>query len=97
MIVIKNAVVVTRHQGLVEYLKEINLIDGTATIVSHATAETVERKNVVGVLPHSLSCKAISFTEVPLNLPPEMRGVELTVDDMRKYAGEPVTYRVAIV
>lgn len=36
-----------------------------------------------------------SFTEVPLDLPPELRGKELTLEAMRQYAGDPVTYKVA--
>lgn len=91
---IKNAIVVTRHAGLTEYLRQENIIDDTATVVSHATAEVVTAADVIGVLPHSLSCLTASFTEVPLNLPAEMRGVELTADDVRQYALEPATYSV---
>ena len=94
---IENAVVITRHAGLVEYLKDIKLIDDKATAISHATADDVAAQNVIGVLPHSLSVHAQTFTEVPLvNLPAEMRGQELTADDVRKYAGKPVTYTVDI-
>lgn len=94
---ISNAVVVTRHAGLIEYLREINLIDDTATIISHATEDNVAGKEVVGVLPHSLSCKCLSFTEVPLLIPSELRGCELTLADMRKYAKPPIMYRVVVV
>ena len=34
---IKNAVVVTRHAGLVDYLKSQGIIDDTATIIEHAS------------------------------------------------------------
>lgn len=91
---IQNAVVVTRHKSLIEYLKEIELIDDSATIISHATAENISGKEVVGVLPHSLSCQCISFTEVPLDLPADKRGQELSIDDLRQFAGKPVMYRV---
>lgn len=92
---IENAVVITRHAGLVEYLKDIKLIDDTATVISHATKDDVAGKNVIGVLPHSLSVHAQTFTEVPMvNLPASMRGQELTADDLRDHAGDPVTYRV---
>lgn len=93
---IKNAVVITRHSGLVEYLRDIRLIDDTAIIIKHAAVEDIADKDVVGVLPHSLSVMTNTFTEVPLvNLPSELRGQELTADDMRNYAGEPVTYCVS--
>lgn len=95
---ILNAVVITRHAGLVEYLKDIKLIDDTATVISHATADDIIGKNVIGVLPHSLSVLAATFTEVPLvNLPASMRGQELTADDLRDYAGDPVTYEVSML
>ena len=90
----KITTIITRHPGLVEYLKEIGLADATTTVLAHATPENVRGKHVCGVLPHSLSCLAESFTEVPLTLPPELRGMELTLEQVRQYAGDPVTYRV---
>lgn len=86
--------VVTRHPGLVEYLQEIGLANESVQVVSHASPEVVSGRHVCGVLPHSLSCLRASFTEVPLNLPPELRGVELTLEQVRAYAGSPVTYEV---
>lgn len=87
-------VVVTRHAGLVQYLIEEGVVAASVEVVSHTSPEVVRGKNVLGVLPHSLSCLCESFTEVPLNLPAELRGKELTVEEVRQYAGEPVTYRV---
>ena len=86
--------VVTRHPSLVEYLREIGLADAETVVVAHATPDVVKGKNVCGVLPHSLSCLCETFTEVPLNLPQELRGAELTVEAVRQFAGAPVTYRV---
>lgn len=89
--------IVTRHQGLVEYLTEIGLADSTTEVVSHASPDAVAGKNVCGVLPHSLSCLCESFTEIPLVLPADLRGKELTCEDVRQYAGQPVTYKVVRV
>jgi len=66
-------------------------------VVGHASPEAVKGRDVWGVLPHKLSCLTTSFTEVPLNLPPELRGVELTKEQVRQYAGDPVTYNVTRV
>jgi len=91
----KIQLVVTRHPGLVEYLSEIGLADlDEIEVVTHATPEVVRGKRVCGVLPHSLSCLCETFTEVPLTLPPELRGKELTVEEVRQFAGPPRTYRV---
>ena len=90
----KIELIVTRHPGLVEYLREIGLADAETVVVAHATPGVVMGKRVCGVLPHSLSCLCDTFTEVPLSLPQELRGAELTVEQVRQYAGPPVTYLV---
>lgn len=89
--------IVTRHPGLVEYLQEIGLADSTTEVISHASPEAVDGKHVCGVLPHSLSCLTASFTEVPLILPAELRGVELSLEQVRQYAKPAVTYRVQVM
>jgi len=87
--------VVTRHPGLVEYLIEIGLANQSTEVISHASPEAVTGKHVCGVLPHSLSCLCASFTEIPLNLPQHLRGVELPKHLIHEYAGIPVTYKVS--
>ena len=87
-------VVVTRHPALVAYLVEVGLVQEGVKVVTHATEDAVRRKHVIGVLPLRLAALAASITEVPLVLPPDLRGVELTLDQIRKYAGETATYAV---
>ena len=88
-------IVVTRHESLIEYLKEIKVIqDGDFQLISHATLEDVEGKDIIGVLPISLASHANTITEIPLNVPMELRGQELTLDQVREFAGAPVTYKV---
>lgn len=94
MQVIKNALVVTRHRNLTTYLESIGLIDDTAIVIEHASVEDIKDKDVVGVLPHSLSCLTNSFTELPLMIPPELRGQELSIEDLKAYASEPKCYKV---
>ena len=93
---IKNALVVTRHPNLTAYLKSIGLIDDTAIVIEHASVEDIEGKDVVGVLPHSLSCLTNSFTELPLMIPPELRGQELSIEDLKAYASDPKCYKVQL-
>ena len=88
--------IVTRHPGLVEYLREIGLATPETVVISHSSPEEVAGKRVCGVLPHSLSCLCETFTEVPMALPAELRGAELSVEDVRKYSSAPVTYRVKV-
>lgn len=89
--------IVTRHPGLVTYLREVGMADEETIIVAHATPDVVRGKRVCGVLPHSLSCLCDTFTEVPLDLPQELRGTELTVEQVRQFARPAVTYRVEVL
>lgn len=89
-----NTVIVTRHQGLVDYLIAEAIVPADAHVIAHATPEDLRDKHVVGVLPHNLSCLCASYTEIPLQLTPEMRGRELSEEEVREVAGEPATYKV---
>jgi len=92
----KITVVVTRHPALVAYLQKLGLVDESVQVLDHVSdPEILKGKNVCGVLPHNLSCLCETFTEIPLlNLPPELRGKEMSIEIMEKYAGNPVTYVV---
>lgn len=79
----KDALIVTRHAGLVEVLRADFGVEGR--VISHATPEAIRGKRVVGVLPLHLAAEAASVTEVVLDLPADKRGVELTADEVRLY------------
>lgn len=89
-------VVVTRHPALITYLVEVGLVQEGVEVVSHADEVAVHGKHVIGVLPLRLAALAASITEIPMILPPELRGVELTLDQIREHAGEPSTYVVRL-
>jgi len=89
--------IVTRHPALVELLRERGLLNGESRVIAHATPEEVAGQHVIGVLPLHLAALAASITEVPLSLPAEMRGRELTLEELRQYAGEPTTYVVEVL
>lgn len=88
----ENTIIITRHKGLVEYLKEKGLVNGNFDVIEHASIETVKGRHVIGVLPNHLAVHAKSLTEIPLNIPAELRGKELTAEQVREFAGEPATY-----
>jgi hypothetical protein len=90
-------VVVTRHKALVDYLVEVGLIQPDAEVLASVTADQIRGKHVVGVLPLHLAAEADLVTVVPLDLPAELRGVELSLDQVRQYAGPPSTFKVAAV
>ena len=89
-------VLVTRHPGLQEYLKAIGAINEDTTVLCHCTVDQIRGQNVIGVLPLHLAVECASITEYPLNIPFELRGTEISAEDMPKYVGKPVTYKVLI-
>ena len=88
------SIVVTRHKNLVTFLKEKGIIENSTRVIEHAKSEDVQGKHVIGVLPLRLAALAASVTEVPLDLPVELRGKELSLKEIRKYAGKSIKYSV---
>ena len=86
-----NTVIITRHPALVEYLAEKG-IHGIP--ITHATPEDVTDKYTYGVLPLFLSKLTKLHTEVALNIPAEMRGKELTLEQIHEYATGMHTYDI---
>jgi hypothetical protein len=91
----RKTVIVTRHPAYVEYLIQIGLIGSEAEVIPHATPADV-RGNIVitSGLPFPLAALAHSVVIVPLWLPPELRGVELSVEEVAAHAKEPKHYVV---
>jgi len=90
----RESIVVTRHPALVQYLIELGLVPEGTPVVAHATAGDVKGKDVYGVLPLRLAVHARRVVEVPLDIPAELRGKELSLEQVKKYAGEPRAYVV---
>ena len=92
-------VIVTRHPALIELLKEMKNFDvSDAKVLTHIEdSSIIEGKIVCGVLPHSLSCLCDKFIEIPLKIPSDLRGKELSLDQMRQYGSNPVIYRVKLL
>jgi len=91
-------IVVTRHRGLVVWLEKNGYIPPNTKVLDHAIREDIEGEDVIGVLPISLAVYAKTYTEVPLWIPPSLRGVDLSADQVEKYqVGEPVTYKITKV
>lgn len=85
--------VVTRHSGLVDYLREQGYpIDEVKTHVQ--SAEEIQGRDVVGVLPPHLAAEANSVTTVNLRLAREDFGRELSLEEVRDRLISVETYRV---
>ena len=95
LIIRKKQPVITRHKALLAYLLDKDIIkEGKYKWIEHADYKDVEGQDVIGVLPLQLASYAKSVTEVPLKLTPEMRGKELTFEEVEKIAEKPVQYIV---
>ena len=90
-----STVVVTRHPALVDYLREIGILPDGARIITHASPDDVRDRHVIGILPLHLATLALTVTEIPLAVPPEARGRELSLDEMRRWSGAPVVYVIS--
>jgi len=63
--------------------------------VAHVTdPEQIRGLHVIGPVPLHLAAEAESVVHIPLDIPPELRGVELTLEQVRQFAGPPVEYTV---
>jgi len=88
-------IIVSRHKALVEYLQERRLVGKDVKVISRVEdVSEIEGMIVVGVLPLHLAAHCKEVWEVPLNLPLELRGVELGIEDIRKYAEPIQAYQV---
>jgi len=87
-------VVVTRHANLVAYLVERGIVTGDVVVLSHVTVADVTGCHVVGILPFHLAVHAASVTVLDLDIPAALRGVELSVEQLRQFGGNVNVYRV---
>jgi putative CRISPR-associated protein (TIGR02620 family) len=87
-------IVVTRHKALVDFLIETGMVTAETPVLSHVNASEVTGKHVIGVLPMHLAALAATVTEIPLDIPAELRGKELDLEQVRNFAGDPVKYSV---
>jgi len=90
----KIPLVVTRHRGLVDFLREDGFLE-EIELTSHVRDPNILRgREVWGNLPMHLAAYADKVVCVDLDLPPEARGKDLTSDEVRKYCRSISTYRV---
>ena len=85
-------VLVTRHEALVEYFKELGI--KFDKVISQATEEDIRGNDVYGVLQLRLASFTNTVTSIDMNIPAEMRGKELSLTDIETYFTGMSTYQV---
>lgn len=87
---------VTRHAGAVEWARENGL--GEAQAVEHLDPQVIVPGDVViGTLPvhiiADITAKGARYFHLVMDLPPEMRGRDLSAGDMRRCQARLEEYR----
>lgn len=90
-------IIITRHAGLVEYIFEEGIAPRGTPVIPHANADDIRGRRVIGPLPLHLAALAASVVSIPLILPPELRGVELSAEQVRAHAQPPEEYVIRAV
>jgi hypothetical protein len=89
-------IVVTRHPSYIRHLVNIGLISPGAEVVARASPKNVRGKHVItSGLPLHLAALAARLTTVPLFLPAELRGKELSLEEVERTAQPPSSYVVS--
>lgn len=91
------SIVVTRHEALLQFLQENNIVPAGTPVKVHANEVDVRGKHVYGVLPMRLAAEAAMLTEVSMVIPPEYRGRELSLENIKAFAPTLTTYKVVKV
>jgi hypothetical protein len=93
----QNAIIITRHKALVAYLIEIGFVTRDTLVLPHVSSpEEIRDRHVIGPCPQHLAAEARSVIHIPINYPRDasLRGVELTIEQLREMAGPPEEYVV---
>ena len=88
----REALIVTRHLGLVEWLARRGIV---GEVRAHVDDDDVGGRLVVGVLPLHLAARAWRIITVDMpGMPAERRGAEATPEEMDSWGARMTTYRV---
>lgn len=88
---------VTRHSSMRSFVVRhvLKHVDSVRFLDHVEDTKDIEGKHVIGVLPLWLAAHAASITVIPLNAPPELRGKDLTYEELVSIIdGPPRTFSV---
>lgn len=86
---------VTRHRGFRKYCESIGLSSAATKWIEHASPRDLEDKTVLtSGLPMHLAALAKVVISLPLDVPVELRGKELTKEQVEVNSGDVEVYRV---
>lgn len=89
-----NTIIVTRHTGLIDWLASRGI---TGKIIASATPDDVRGKHVIGALPLHLAALADRVTTVDFNCPMDLRGKDLTSQQLDDLGAKLSTFKVTAI
>ena len=88
------SVVVTQHPALVDLIRQDFPKIGDVEVHEHASPDVVQGNVVYGVLPLNLASLAAYVVTPDLRIPPELRGQELDLEQLKSVFHGWKAYRV---
>jgi len=85
---------VTRHVALYDYLVSECIIPEGTIRLNRATPDDIRGFHVYGKLPYCLAAHCARYTELELRVPMNMRGRELSLEQIASLVKRPRTYKV---
>lgn len=93
----KIELLVTRHNGVLNLFRESGMIKKDCRIIRHAHVHDVMGKHVAGIIPVPLASYCASYTAIEIQYPPELRGMELTEEEVRRYFRGFTRFKVEVL
>lgn len=94
--VIPNALVANPNPAFFELVKELGMIDNTATFHKGVKIADVKNRHLIGCfIPLHIISHSLTFTTLQFDFPRELNQKYATLDEMRVALYKPTTYFIA--
>nr|BDI55091.1 MAG: CRISPR-Cas system-associated protein Csx16 [uncultured archaeon] len=87
-------IIVSRHAGAINWLKKHYPKFSNLKHLTHISEEEIKDRIIIGTLPVNLAVLAKEYWHLSMNVPLEMRGKELTVEDMENFNCKIENYKI---
>ena len=80
----RDVIIVSRHDATVRLLRKRFPRLGEVPVYTHVSTDTIDGKIVIGNLPLHLAARANVVYNVSIDVPPDLRGKELSEEDLER-------------
>lgn len=78
-------IIVTRHPGALAWIQKRHPEFQDAQVIAQAKPDDLAGNRVIGILPVDLAAMCGEYWALNMRIPAEMRGKELTCEDMERF------------